>query len=103
MAKSNRKRANSLAVTQPGDANVYLSCSWQKDAGQDASWLVVDALDRLRLTCLGDVKVSGDQDPARITRILGQCSGAVVVIPYRSDGPLPTSQYIWQELELAAG
>lgn len=80
--------------------NVYLSCSWRPDEGKSASWVIVRDLDSNDIRVLGDVRDQPEQDPERIRRIMGGCSGFVCVLPYR-DNAHTTSPYILQELALA--
>ncbi|MCZ7542107.1 MAG: hypothetical protein M5R40_00535 [Anaerolineae bacterium] len=89
-----------IRINAPYIRNIYLSCSWQRDVGQSASWLVVRDLDRCQVRAVGDVRGLAQQDPARIARIMGGCSGLVCVLPPRQN-PFSTSEYILQEVAIA--
>lgn len=95
------KRSTKISVVLAQTADVYLSCSWQTDKGRDVSWSLISRLDEKRIACVGDVKVPGDQDPKRIERILNETSGFAVILPHR-DTAWTTSEFIWQELQIAA-
>ena len=83
-------------------ADVYLSCSWRPDAGQDASWLLVKEFDRNKIRVIGDVPDLPEQDDERILRILGGCRGFAVVLPFRENTPSKTSPFIIREIRIAA-
>lgn len=96
-----QKNTSKISVVLFQRADVYLSCSWQPDKGQDVSWDLISRLDRKRIACVGDVDVGGDQDPKRIERIVKETSGFAIVLPFRSTD-WSTSEHIWQELQIAA-
>ena len=47
-------------------------------------------------------KVNKNQDDKRIARIMQECSGFLVILPYRKDHPSTTSPYIIREIRIAA-
>jgi hypothetical protein len=92
-----------ITITTRHQADIYLSCSWQDDAGQDAAWNVVRDLDLARIRAIGDVKGFNTQDETRIRRIMRGAIGFVVVLPFRESQPSRTSPYILEEIRIAAG
>jgi hypothetical protein len=91
-----------LAVNTSYKANIYLSCSWRPEAGQDVSWLLVKELDQTDIRVLGDVPDLPEQDDNRIKRIMQGCVGFLVVLPYRNSRQSTTSPYIIREIRIAA-
>ncbi|NDJ36282.1 MAG: hypothetical protein GYB64_16630 [Chloroflexi bacterium] len=91
----------SLSIRSPYTRNIYLSASWQPDAGKTASWVVVRDLDQRGFRVVGDVQHAEELDNDRIMRIMHGCSGYVAVLPHRPHSPLKTSPYILAEIALA--
>lgn len=91
-----------LLINTSSKANVYLSCSWRPEAGQDVSWLLVKELDQNNIRVLGDVPDQPEQDDDRIKRIMKGCVGFLVVLPYRNAQQSTTSPYIIREIRVAA-
>lgn len=82
--------------------DIYLSCSWRPGAGQDATWLIVNELDQLKMRALGDVRDLREQDDKRIIRIMSRCNGFIVILPFREQEAIKTSPYIFDEIRYAA-
>ena len=91
-----------LTINSSSKSNIYLSCSWRPEAGQDVSWLLVKELDQTDIQVLGDVPDLPEQDDNRIKRIMQGCVGFLVVLPYRNSQPSTTSPYIIREIRVAA-
>jgi len=91
-----------LRIEKDYQVDVYLSCSWQPDTGLDASYVVVENFDANSIRVIGDVLDEKEQDPNRITRIMKDCSGFFVVLPFRSNHETNTSPWIIEEIEIAA-
>ena len=91
-----------IRINKDERADVYLSCSWRPDAGQDILWLLVKELDQARIRVVGDVPDLPEQDDNRIERIMRACSGFVVVLPFRKDSHSLTSPYMIREIRIAA-
>jgi hypothetical protein len=82
--------------------DIYLSCSWRPGAGQDATWLILNELDQMKIRALGDVRDLREQDDKRIIRIMSRCNGFVVILPFREEEPTKTSRFIFEEIRYAA-
>ncbi|MFN0200939.1 MAG: hypothetical protein ACKVTZ_05435, partial [Bacteroidia bacterium] len=90
-----------LNITSNTIADVYLSCSWRPDAGQDAAWHIVKELDSKKIKVVGDVTDQPEQDDNRIERIMSSCDGFVGILPFRQNESLSTSPYIYREILIA--
>lgn len=101
MREADQDKELELNITTSYKADVYLSCSWRPEAGQDVSWLLVRELDQSEIRVLGDVTDQPEQDDDRIRRIMRACSGFLVVLPYRNQ-PSTTSPYIIREMRVAS-
>jgi hypothetical protein len=82
-------------------ATLYLSISWQPDAGKDFGYKLIKELDDRRIQLVGDPKGFDDMDPARLRRVMDGCDGCVSVLPYRPDKPTLTSSDMIDELKIA--
>ncbi len=91
-----------LRINTDEKADIYLSCSWRPDLGQDVSWLIVKELDQSRVRAVGDVADLPKQDDNRIRRIMQKCDGFLVVLPYRKEAKSTTSSNIIREVRIAA-
>ncbi|MCE2752386.1 MAG: hypothetical protein LW720_10905 [Pirellula sp.] len=90
-----------LKIDASPKATLYLSISWQPDAGKDFGYKLVKQLDERRVLMVGDPKGFGDMDPARLRRVMDGCDGCVCVLPYRPEKPTLTSSYMIDELKTA--
>ncbi len=90
-----------LNISSNVKADIYLSCSWRPDAGQDAAWHIVREFDSNNINVVGDVTDQQIQDDLRIERIMSTCDGFVGVLPFRPDEDTSTSPFIYREILIA--
>lgn len=90
-----------LKLDRSPKSTLYLSVSWQPDAGKDFGYKLVKQLDERRVLLVGDPKGFDNMDPARLRRVMDGCDGCISVLPYRPEKPSLTSPYMIDELKIA--
>lgn len=80
---------------------IYLSVSWQPDAGKDFGYRLIRWLDEAEYLAIGDTKGFAEMDSARINRIMSHADAFLSLLPYRPDKPSKTSAFMLDELEFA--
>lgn len=80
---------------------VYLSVSWQPDAGKGFGYKVIRKMDEENYLAIGDVKGFAAMDADRLRRIMRQADAFMSILPYRPDKACRTSGFMLDELELA--